>query len=158
MLLKSWARKSRPLTAWPPMMLVGALALLAAAPPARADMAGAQLPGASCKVGDAAMASLELLFGMSRKDAEPISDAQWQGFVDEEVTPRFPDGLTVIPGYGQWRSQSGGIAKESSRVMIIWYEPKPDSEASIEAIRKAYKTRFNQESVMRVDGMSCVNF
>ena len=158
MLLKSWARKSRPLTAWPPMMLVGALALLAAAPPARADMAGAQLPGASCKVGDAAMASLELLFGMNRQGGEPINDQEWQDFVDKEVTPRFPDGLSVLPAYGQWLGQGGQITKENSRLLMIWYQPKSDSDALIEAIRVAYKKRFQQESVMRIDGASCVSF
>ena len=39
-----------------------------------------------------------------------------------------------------------------------WYRPAADSEARIEAIRAAYKTRFRQESVMRVDGVSCVSF
>ena len=41
---------------------------------------------------------------------------------------------------------------------MIWYEPKADSDERIEAIRKAYRTRFNQESVMRVDSTSCVSF
>ncbi|MFI9829948.1 DUF3574 domain-containing protein [Streptomyces sp. NPDC051913] len=29
------------------------------------------------------------------------------GFVDKEVTPDFPDGLTVQNGRGQWRDASG---------------------------------------------------
>jgi hypothetical protein len=46
------------------------------------------------------MAGLELLFGVSRKGA-PVSDEEWQSFVDQEVTPAFPDGLTILEGYGQ---------------------------------------------------------
>ena len=26
----------------------------------------------------------------------PVTDAEWAAFLDEEVTPRFPDGLTVL--------------------------------------------------------------
>jgi hypothetical protein len=41
---------------------------------------------------------------------------------------------------------------------VIWYRREADSEAGIEAIRQAYKAQFQQESVMRVDGASCVSF
>ena len=114
--------------------------------------------GITCQTGAMLMARLELLFGMSRRDAAPVSDAEWQKFVDQEVTPRFPDGLTVIQAYGQWRNSKGAIAKENSRVLLILYQPKPGSDERIEAIRSAYKARFEQESVMRVDGFSCVSF
>jgi hypothetical protein len=32
------------------------------------------------------------------------------------------------------------------------------ADARIEAIRSAYRQNFDQESVMRVDGLSCVSF
>ena len=32
------------------------------------------------------------------------------------------------------------------------------SDADIEAIRSAYKQRFDQESVLRIDSVSCVSF
>jgi len=125
--------------------------------PVSADTAATQ-PGVACPASAALMARLELLFGMSRRDAPQISDEEWQSFVDQEVTPRFPDGLTIMQAYGQWRNSRGLIAKENSRVLLIWYQPKPDSDERIEAIRSAYKTRFKQESVMRVDSFSCVSF
>jgi hypothetical protein len=140
-----------------PQTILGLLACLLLAPQGRAEMTGEQ-PGIACEASSALMARLELLFGMSRRDAEPISDAEWQDFVDQEVTPRFPDGLTVVQAYGQWRNSSGAIAKENSRVLMIWYQPKPDADQRIEAIRDAYKARFKQESVMRVDSFSCVSF
>lgn len=116
-------------------------------------------PGAmACRNGATAMARLELLFGMARKDGSEVSEADWRAFLDAEVTPRFPDGLTVLTGYGQWRSGAGITAKETSRVLVIWHARPPGSEAKIEAIRAAYKTRFGQESVLRVDGASCVSF
>jgi hypothetical protein len=143
--------------AWFPSSTLLALSLaLCAVPQARAETAAQ--PGISCPANATLMARLELLFGMSRRDAPPVSDTEWQSFVDEEVTPRFPDGLTIVQGYGQWRNSKGVIAKENSRVLMVWHEPKPDSEERIEAIRSAYKARFKQESVMRVDSFSCVSF
>jgi hypothetical protein len=116
-------------------------------------------PGApACAAQATTMARLELLFGGTRKDGGEISDADWQAFVDAEVTPRFPDGLTVLTGYGQWRNKAGTVAKERSRVLIVWYQPAADANTRIEAVRAAYKARFGQDSVMRVDGLSCVSF
>src|SRR5262245_53805201 len=112
----------------------------------------------SCRPGASPLARLELLFGMGKMDGSEISDGEWRAFLDAEVSPRFPDGLMVLTGYGQWRTSEGGRAKEKSRVIEIWYRPSADSDVKIEAIRSAYKARFKQESVMRVDGVSCVSF
>lgn len=111
----------------------------------------------SCRPGAAEMARIELLFGTGRKDGTAVGDVEWQAFVETEVTPRFPDGLTVLTGYGQWLS-GGSVRKEGSRVLLIWAPRAPDNDARIEAIRANYKARFEQESVLRVDGLSCVSF
>ena len=113
---------------------------------------------ASCRPGATALARLELLFGMGKADGGEVSDTEWRAFLDAEVSPRFPDGLMVLTGYGQWRGSEGGRAKEKSRVIEIWYRPGAESDVNIEAIRAAYKARFKQQSVMRVDGLSCVSF
>ena len=112
-----------------------------------------------CRATATRMARLELLFGMSKPDGRNVAEIEWQTFVDKEVAPRFPQGLTVMSGIGQWRDSSGIIARERSRILIVWYPIRSDeSEANIEAIRSAYKAQFSQESVMRVDGSSCVAF
>lgn len=120
--------------------------------------AAAQVALPTCQTDYLSMARLELYFGTTQKDGSTVSDAAWGSFLDEEVTPRFPDGLTVLRGYGQWRNSSGEIAKEGSIVLVILYFPSDESEAKIEDIRAAYKDRFNQESVMRVDSANCVSF
>ena len=114
--------------------------------------------GLTCRPGATPLARLELLFGMGRKEGGEVSDAEWRAFLDTEVSPRFPDGLMVLTGDGQWRSSVSGSAKEKSRIVEIWYRPSTDSEPKIEAIRSAYKGRYGQDSVMRVDGVSCVSF
>jgi len=104
------------------------------------------------------MARVELLFGTTLAEGRSLAEADWTKFVDEEVTPRFPEGLTELAGRGQWRRPDGVISHEPSRMLLIWYSPGKDRGADIEAIRAAYKTRFKQLSVMRVDGVDCVSF
>jgi hypothetical protein len=90
--------------------------------------------------------------------APPVSDAEWAAFLDGEVTPRFPAGFTVLSGPGQWRGSDGRIAKEDAHVLLIWHDAAQNADAKIESIRSAYRRRFEQESVMRVDSVSCVSF
>jgi hypothetical protein len=118
----------------------------------------APAPALSCRGPARAMTRLEMLFGTARPNGPPISDGEWAAFVDAEVTPRFPDGLTVLRGPGQWRDRDGLVFREQSHILIVWHEPTSSRETDVEAIRAAYKTRFNQESVMRVEGQSCVSF
>jgi hypothetical protein len=99
----------------------------------------------------------ELVFGAARSNADPLSESEWQSFLDSVVTPRFPDGFTVLNGHGQWRGQDG-LTREQSRILVIWHDRSPNRDADIEAIRAAYKLRFDQESVLRIDGVSCVSF
>src|SRR5262245_31018054 len=38
----------------------------------------------------------ELFFGSERADIPEVSDAEFKRFLDNEITPRFPNGLTVL--------------------------------------------------------------
>src|ERR1700760_232427 len=98
-----------------------------------------------CKPPAQSMARTELLFGAGR-----VSDSAWHQFLSREVTPRFPDGLTALEGYGQWKADNGAIIKEHSRVLLIWHAPDAKADTALDAIRDAYKTQFHQQSVMRV--------
>jgi len=113
---------------------------------------------ATCAGTSVPMRRHELVFGMSRKGRIDFGDEEWAGFLAREVTPRFPDGLTVLSGTGQWRGTSGAIVREPARIMLVWAASAPDLDARIEAIRTAWKTRHDQESVLRADGWSCVSF
>jgi hypothetical protein len=108
----------------------------------------------------------ELYFGVGeesgpadRPQAEPISEAQWRAFLDKEVTPRFPDGLTVFDAYGQWLFRG---AKEPNRlntkVLVILHEDTPQRTADIEAIRLAWKRMTGHESVLWARGPVDVSF
>lgn len=95
----------------------------------------------------------ELFFGTAKPDGSAVSDAEWEAFVDKEITPRFPDGLTVINGDGQWQGEDDVIVEERSKIVILLYprEAIDESNAEIEDIRAAYERQFQQESVLRAD-------
>ncbi len=100
------------------------------------------------------MARLELLFGAGRG----VSKKAFATFLAKQVTPCFPDGFSLLSGYGQWRKGKTRTIKETSRGLLIWYVRDAQSEAGIDAIRKAYEKQFYQQSVLRADGFSCVSF
>ena len=134
-------------------LLATALGACAAPPPE------AVAAPAACAAGGSRMARVELIFGQALADGgSGVSEAQWLDFLAQEVTPRFPDGLTAFDAYGQWRHPDKGIVRLTSKVLLVWYRPSTEAEAAIEAIRAAYKRRFDQISVMRVDGLDCVSF
>lgn len=101
----------------------------------------------------------ELYFGSQKPDGSVVTEAQFMQFVDTVVTPRFPDGLTLLTGYGQFRNSAGQIIRERSMELILLYPPSMrDANRKIEEIRTAYKQAFQQESVLRVDSLAAVSF
>jgi len=105
----------------------------------------------------------ELYFALRRVDraGEPVaeielggrtalSDADWQGFLDEVVTPRFPEGLSVFDAYGQWkRREDGRVFGLVSKVLVVLHPASPEAEARVEAVRAEFLARTGQESVLR---------
>ena len=98
-------------------------------------------------------ARTELFFGTDRGNDPPVSDQDWEGFLDSVITPEFPDGLTVLTGLGQFRDSNGVTIQERSFLLILLYPAQTwkSSSERIERIRNAYKTAFGQQSVLRVD-------
>jgi hypothetical protein len=98
----------------------------------------------------------ELYFGVGqesgavdRPQGAPISQARWRAFLDKEVTPRFPDGLTVFDAEGQWLFR--GAAEPSrleTKVLVVLHPDTPARRADIEAIRLAWKQATGHQSVL----------
>jgi hypothetical protein len=123
-------------------------------------VAGCAAPGApSCAwTGGAPAVTVQLLFGRTRPGGV-VSEPEWRDFLATVVTPRFPDGLTVLQGSGQWRSPTTGrITAEPSNVVEIVTTPKPDLARRLQEVRDAYRARFTQESVGLVTQASCAAF
>jgi hypothetical protein len=97
----------------------------------------------------------ELFFGTDRTEGPDVTGEEFQTFLDEVITPAFPDGLTVLRGLGQFRGSDNVIVQEKSFLLILLYplETLKDSNKKIEKIRAAYRERFQQQSVLRVDDL-----
>ena len=141
------ASRARGLCIW------AALAILAIA---AAPAAGAGAP--PCPAGTERFTEYRLFFGRSQGDVEVVSEKAWSAFLADEVTPRFPDGLTVLDAAGQWRADSGAIVRERTKLLLIPAEPGAAAMRRTDEIADAYKRAFGQSSVLRVVSAACVSF
>ena len=99
-----------------------------------------------------AMIATRLYFSMSMPNGGTVGEAAWRDFLKAEVTPRFPGGLTVLTAHGQWRDRtSGRIVRERSRVLVLLHRGTAKATGAIAAIIGRYKSRFSQQSVLRID-------
>lgn len=104
------------------------------------------------------IAKTELLFGLSKADGSSVTEAEFQTFINQEVTPRFPDGLTLMNATGQFKTSKNVIIKEKTKLLLLLHQSDRKNHAEIEQIRKSYVQRFQQESVLRTDEQSCASF
>jgi hypothetical protein len=101
----------------------------------------------------------EIYLGLNRPDGGIVTDAQFQDFVAREVVPRLPEGFTVVPAEGAWRStQTGATIREPSRILRRLRKEGREPEVAINEVIAAYKTSFAQEAVLRVDSDVCAAF
>jgi hypothetical protein len=119
----------------------------------------AQTFAAACQGAQKSALIAQLLFGRDIGDRVGVSDAAWRRFVAQQITPRFPDGLTIIGATGQWRDRAHGrIVREPSKLVMIVLPGKSDDQARLDAVVGAYKRRFHQQSVGVVVQPGCVSF
>ena len=98
---------------------------------------------------------VELYFGRAIPGGGEVTDAQWADFVATSVTPRFPDGLSVMDVQGQYRGANGVIVRERSKFMQIGVRDPAAAAARIDQVIADYRQRFRQESVFRVERPVC---
>lgn len=90
----------------------------------------------------------ELYFGRN-KPVGQVSERDFQIFLQNEVTPCFPNGLTVLDANGQFLG-SNGIIKEKTKLLILIHSNSQEDQQEIQEIIDDYKDKFQQESVLRV--------
>lgn len=103
------------------------------------------------------MLRTELFFGRNIAGRLGVSERQWAAFVDAELTRRFPDGLTVIDGKGQWQAD-GRIVREPSKIVIVVTADEASARERIVAAAKSYMARFRQKSVGVLTQPVCATF
>jgi len=104
------------------------------------------------------MLVVQMFFGQN-DGKRVIAPAAWQSFLRDDITARFPDGLTVFDAYGQWRDpKTSRLARERSKVVEIATSDTPDVHSKIEDIAAHYRVRFHQQSVGVVTMPGCARF
>ena len=96
-----------------------------------------------------------LYFGLARPKGS-VSELEWQLFLRDEVTRRFPDGLTVWEAEGQWRTSAGNVDHERSKVLLIVHPDTPAARQSVQSVIEAYRKAFDQQSVLWESARVCV--
>ena len=98
---------------------------------------------------------VDLYFGRDKPAGGEVSEAEWAAFIAESVTPRFPDGLSVLNVEGQTRVPSGVIVRERTKLLVVVVFDAPAHEAKVGEIVVAYNRRFGQHGVFRTERAVC---
>jgi len=120
-----------------------------------ASAACAPLRGPACAVGQQQAVQDTLYFGTAKPSGSVGAD-EWKRFLEETVTPRFPQGLTVSQAAGQWRGADGAIVREATHVLQLVHPGEAAQDSAVADITAAYKRQFEQEAVLRVRATVCI--
>ena len=115
-------------------------------------------PTPSCAIGDTALVRDVLYFGRNRPGGGAVTDGEWQSFLDQVLTPRFPAGLTVVAATGQWRGKSGLVEQERSEVVTVFHSGDEAARRGVMEVAVEYKRRFQQEALLRERMPTCARF
>jgi Protein of unknown function (DUF3574) len=84
----------------------------------------------------------DLYFELNTASGEEISETEFQKFVDNEVTPRFPDGLTIVDA----QEENG----ENAKVVSLFVEENAANQDAIQEIIDTYHQQFQTAEVAKV--------
>jgi hypothetical protein len=90
---------------------------------------------------------IDLYFGRDKQGGGEVSEAEWASFLTDNVTPRFPDGLSVLNVEGQARESSGRIVRERTKLLVVIVFDAPAHQGRVREIVQAYNGRFGQHGV-----------
>ena len=107
-----------------------------------------------CGAASAPQIRTTLYFGLTRPKGA-VSELEWQIFLRDEVTKRFPDGLTVWEAEGQWRTPAGSIDHERTKVLLLVHPDSTQARQSVTEVIASYRRMFEQESVLWESARVC---
>lgn len=111
----------------------------------------------ACAAGEQRSVS-ELLYFGTAKPVGVVSTEEWMAFLGGVVTPRFPQGLSAWQAAGQWQSADGPLTRENTFVLNLIHPEGEAADYAIRAIVAEYKSRFQQEAVLRVKSYVCTSY
>jgi hypothetical protein len=109
---------------------------------------------AACPTGESQVRIAQLFLGASSHGR--VSDRALRRFVDQEITPRFPDGVSVVDGGPQWTGKSDGLIRDSAKVVLIALPASGDAHRRVQAVRDAYRARFGLDSFVAIPPATCM--
>jgi len=113
----------------------------------------------SCALPQKPMVETQLMFGRNIGGKLGVTERRWTKFLESEIVPRFPDGLTVVDAAGQWRdARTGRLIREPSKMVTVIGAQEAGFQGKLDAIVAEYKRRFRQDSVGVVIRQACVSF
>lgn len=93
----------------------------------------------------------ELYYGAGRLPHDGKPDERWENYINNEVTPRFPEGLTLLEGTGQWRVEVGEKPRRNrTRILILIHEATEEKSRMVEEIQKKWIEISGHQAVLRV--------
>jgi len=113
-------------------------------------------PPSACVAPLKSATEINLYFGRGTPAGE-VSEAEWALFLSNEITPRFPDGLSVLNVVGQHRNPSGNIDREQSKLVTILVFDPPAHMPKVKAITDTYKQRYSQHALLHTERTVCAS-
>jgi hypothetical protein len=115
--------------------------------------------GLACNDPQKPMLEIDLMFGRNIGSEPGVGEGLWSDFVASEITPSFPEGLTVLDAMGQWQDKERNtVVKEPSKDVRLIVPADAEVKEKLDAIITAYKQRFQQQGVGVVIRPACVSF
>jgi len=134
------------------------LSVIAAAVLALAACADIEVSTSECEDGEL-WHEYRLFMGRGSGGEEVVGEEDWAAFLADTITPRFPDGLSVIDVAGQGANADGTIERERTKMLLVLVPPSDETALNrMNEIGAEYKQKFNQNSVLRVITPACVAF
>lgn len=99
----------------------------------------------------------ELVYFGTDTPSGSVTPEEWTRFLSEVVTSRFPEGLSVWQASGQWKAASGVIVSEQTYVLSLIHPDNAAMDQAMQNVLASYKTRFQQEVVLRVTASVCTS-
>ena len=135
------------------------LSVLAAAVLAIAACADIEVSTSECADGGELWHEYRLFMGRGSGGEEVVSEEDWAAFLADTITPRFPDGLSVIDVAGQGTNTDGTLERERTKMLLVVVPPADETALNrINEIGAEYQRRFTQDAVLRVVTPACVAF
>lgn len=75
-----------------------------------------------------------------------VSETQWQSFLADSISARFPEGYTKVNTEGVWK---GG--KEKSNAILFACPDTPENKDKLVQIVQEYCSKFNQDAVLKIN-------